>query len=130
MKGHPCPNLVRTRALLAARGLTLMDLAQVIGRSPRTIKNVLNGGQHQAPTQQAITDFLGVEMFHGVKPRLARIAVKLKKGTVIVSPTLKAAEVLETLLRSSTERRRRSLILTQSIVINIEDRKPKQASTV
>jgi hypothetical protein len=126
------PITLRVRALLAARGLSVSDMSVAIKRTESTIKNVLTGNARTRSdrTRQLISDYVGDEIFPGVKPRLERLSagVKLQRGTELLLPTAEAAGVLKSLLGSSAERRKRTLILTQLVVVHIPILKNKSST--
>jgi hypothetical protein len=66
--------------------MTRKDLATALGRHPGTIRNVLTGATVQIPTQQALTDFFGVELFPGISPTPTTVRVMLPAGTRLILP--------------------------------------------
>ena len=58
----------RTKILLLQRKLTIDDLARGTGLQHGTIQNLLSGLSKRARARQAITNFLGTEIFDGIRP--------------------------------------------------------------
>lgn len=109
----------QVNALLAARGLTRADLAKAIGRNIFTIRNVLTLHDVQPPTRRAITDFLGVEIFPGVKPDRRGITFKLPAGTEIALPSPVVAKLLESLFRGAARRAGNRIEFLEPAIIRI-----------
>jgi hypothetical protein len=115
----PVPATRLVRALLEARGLTVADMAAAIGRDVLTLRNVITGAKIHPPTRQAISDFLGVEMFPGVTPNLECVELRLPAGTEITLPTPATAKILESLWPKAAKRERNRIALFEAVVIRI-----------
>jgi transcriptional regulator with XRE-family HTH domain len=113
------PLTKRVRALLAARGLTVDDMAEAIGRNKLTIRNVLTESKLQIPTRQAITDFLGTEIFPGIRPNLKSIGFKLPIGTRIIFPAAVAANLFASRLRDSADSRGTEVVIRKPVIIRL-----------
>jgi hypothetical protein len=114
------PLTKRVRALLAYRGLTVGDMAAAIGRDELTIRNVLTENAVLIPTRQAITDFVGVELFAGIEPRMKQVAFKLQSGTMIALTEQEAARSLHFLLRNNTTRNGNRIELRDDVIVRIQ----------
>jgi hypothetical protein len=94
-------------------------MSAAIGRSEKTIKNVLIDAAHHIPTRQAISDFLGEEIFPDIRPRQQWIGVKLPRRTQIILPSRVAAKLLESVLHGTSKRQANQIELSESVIFRI-----------
>lgn len=110
----------RMRIALLQKDLTPEALAPVIGLKTSSTRNILSGGPCSAATQQRITNELGVEIWHGIRPN--EIRLPLKVGTIFAFPSLPAAGAFAAELGDIGEQRGREVRIAENSYMILRDK--------
>jgi transcriptional regulator with XRE-family HTH domain len=78
----------RIRRAMAARGVGVGDLAQILGLKPRSLSNILNGSAQSRITQQSISNFFNQQFWPDII--VTERIVSLPARCVLILPNEKA----------------------------------------
>lgn len=74
----------RIKRAMAAKGISLDELAQEIGIKPRSLINIIHGTAQSRAMQQRLTNFFQIKFFSGTD--VTERVVSLPVGTIIALP--------------------------------------------